>query len=203
MDRTRPLALADLDPDPFRQFGVWYEQARAEGVPYPEACAVATSTRDARPSARMVLLKEFDARGFVFATNYESRKGRELAENPNASLLFYWHPQGRQVRIEGTVERVSAEESEEIFGSRPRGSRISALASAQSRPVASRDEVLERVRRLESELAEREPARPAHWGGYRLVPAAIEFWQHDENRLHHRFVYTPENGGWRIQMLQP
>jgi len=203
VSRTRTLTLEDLVADPFRQFAVWYELARAEGVPYPEACAVATSGRDARPSVRMVLLKEFDTRGFVFATNYESRKGRELAENPNAALLFYWHLQGRQVRIEGAVARVSPEEADAIFADRPRGSRISALASQQSRPLVSRDELLERVRRLDSELAEREPERAGHWGGYRLDPIAIEFWQHEENRLHHRFVYRREHDGWRIEMLQP
>jgi len=201
--RDRPLTREELDADPFRQFGVWYEDARAEGVPFPDACAVATTTRDGRPSARMVLLKEFDSRGFVFATNYESRKGRELAESPHAALLFYWHLQGRQVRIEGEVERVSPAEADAIFLDRPRASRISALASQQSRPVASRDELLARVRRLEAELAEREVERPQHWGGYRVVPDAIEFWQHDDNRLHHRFVYTRAGAGWTIAMLQP
>jgi pyridoxamine 5'-phosphate oxidase len=201
--RERPLTRDDLDADPFRQFGVWYEEARAEGVPFPEACTVATTTRAGRPAARMVLLKEFDARGFVFATNYESRKGRELAESPHAALLFYWHLQGRQVRIEGAVERVSPEESDAIFLDRPRASRISALASDQSRPVGSRDELLERVRRLDQELAGREVARPEHWGGYRVVPDALEFWQHDDNRLHHRFVYTRSATGWTLGMLQP
>jgi pyridoxamine 5'-phosphate oxidase len=204
VNRTRTLTLEDLDPDPFLQFAVWYEEAQAEGVPYPEACAIATAGRDARPSVRMVLLKDFHDGGFAFATNYESRKGRELADNPQAALLFYWHPQGRQVRIEGRVERVPAEESDGIFLARPRAARISALASEQSRPIASREELDERVRQIESELENREPDRPDHWGGYRLTPSALEFWQHADDRLHHRFVYTREDGDtWRIQLLQP
>ena len=151
----------------------------------------------------MLLLKELDERGFVFATNYESRKGRDLAENPHAALLFYWHAQGRQVRVEGTVERLAPAESDAIFAARPRASRISAVASQQSRTLPSRDELLERVRLLEVELAGREVERPAHWGGYRLVPSAIEFWQHKDDRLHHRFVYRRGQDGWRIELLQP
>ena len=203
MERARPLSRDDLDPDPLRQFRAWYAQARAEGVPYPEACALATSGRDARPSVRMVLLKDFDGRGFTFATNYGSRKGGELAENPHAALLFYWHPQGRQVRIEGAVERLADDESDAIFHARPRAARISAVASEQSRPVTSREELLERVRGVEAELADREVARPSDWGGYRLRPAAIEFWQHAEDRLHHRFLYRSERDGWRVELLQP
>src|SRR5712692_8641720 len=130
--REQDLRREDLDADPIRQFQAWFEEARAEGVPLPEACTVATASADGRPSARMVLLKDVDERGFVFATNYESRKGGELAENPRAALLFYWHPLGRQVRVEGLVERVSPEESDAIFLARPRASRISALASRQS-----------------------------------------------------------------------
>lgn len=201
MSRARPLTREELDPDPLRQFAAWFEQAQAEGVPFPEACAVATSSADGRPSVRMVLLKDVRAGGFSFATNYESRKGRELAENPHAALLFYWHAQGRQVRIEGRVERLPAEESDEIFLARPRESRISALASEQSRPIASREELLERVRRLDAQHAE--PQRPEYWGGFRLTPAAIEFWQHDDDRLHHRFVYTRAGDGWRVETLQP
>jgi pyridoxamine 5'-phosphate oxidase len=151
----------------------------------------------------MVLLKDVDGRGFSFATSYESRKGRELAENPHASLLFYWHQQGRQVRIEGRVERVPAEESDETFLARPRASRISALASEQSRPIDSRDELLAKVRQVEEEHAGREVERPERWGAYRLIPEAIEFWQHADNRLHYRFVYRREGERWRIEMLQP
>jgi pyridoxamine 5'-phosphate oxidase len=201
--RTRPLARADLDADPFAQFRAWYEQAREEGVPAPEACALATSDRDGRPSARMVLLKDVDGRGFTFATNYESRKGRELVENPQAALLFYWHAQGRQVRVEGAVEMLTAGESDAIFAGRPRAARISALASEQSRPLRSRAELEERVASLAAELAERDVPRPERWGGYRLVPAAFEFWQHAEDRLHRRFAYSRDSGGWRIELLQP
>src|SRR5215831_642275 len=151
----------------------------------------------------MVLLKDVDARGFSFATSYTSRKGRELAENDGAALLFYWHPLGRQVRIEGRVERVSPEESDAIFAARPRDSRLSALASRQSEPIASRGELEERVRALEAELEGQEVERPDFWGGYRLAPEAFEFWQHRENRLHVRFAYTRAGDGWAITQLQP
>ena len=201
--QARTLTREELDSDPFRQFAAWYAEARDEGVPYPEACAIATSGLDARPSVRMVLLKDFDDDGFAFATNYESRKGRELAENPHAALMFYWQLQGRQVRIEGRVERVAPAESDAFFLSRPRPSRISALASEQSRAIASRDELLDRVRRLEVELAGREVERPEQWGAFRLFPDTIEFWQHADNRLHYRFVYRRADHAWRIEILQP
>jgi pyridoxamine 5'-phosphate oxidase len=201
--RECPLSPDSLDPDPIRQFGVWYEEARAEGVPMPEACALATSGLDGRPAARMVLLKGFDGHGFSFATNYGSRKGRELAENPHAALLFYWHSQGRQVRVEGAVERLGAGESDAVFLARPRAARISALASRQSHPLEARAVLEERVRRLEAELEGREVERPEFWGGFRVVPVAIEFWQHEDDRLHHRLVYRREGDDWRIQMLQP
>ncbi len=201
--RERELRREDLRPDPVGQFSAWFQEARADGVPLPEACALATAAAAARPSARMVLLKDVDERGFVFATNYESRKGRELAENARAALLFYWHAPGRQVRIEGSVERIDAAESDAIFLARPRASRISALASRQSEPLGSREELEERVRAHEAQLAGREVERPDFWGGYRLVPVEIEFWQHRENRLHIRFVYRRSDGGWEIEQLQP
>src|SRR5712692_3855343 len=169
--REQDLRREDLDADPIRQFQAWFEEARAEGVPLPEACTVATASADARPSARMVLLKDVDERGFVFATNYESRKGRELGRNRRAALLFYWHAVGRQVRVE-------AAESDEIFLARPRESRISALASRQSDPLESRAELEERVRALEARFEGREVERPGFWGGYRVVPDELEFWQH-------------------------
>jgi pyridoxamine 5'-phosphate oxidase len=202
-DRERHLRREDLVEDPVRQFAAWYGQAQAEGLPLPEACALATASEGGRPSVRMVLLKSVDERGFVFATGYESRKGRELAENADAALLFYWHPLGRQVRVEGRAERVSAEESNEIFRARPRASRISALASHQSEPLDSRDELEVRVRELERELDGREVERPKSWGGYRVVPDELEFWQHRANRLHVRFRYRRRGDAWEIDQLQP
>jgi len=192
-----------MDPDPLRQFQRWFDEARAAGIPLAEACAVATASAGGAPSARMVLLKAAEARGFVFATNYRSRKGRELADNPKASLLFYWHVLGRQVRVEGSVEQVDATESDEIWLARPRASRVSALASAQSEPVASREELEERVAALARELDGREVDRPEWWGGYRVVPDELEFWQHRDDRLHHRFRYRRRRDAWSIDELQP
>jgi pyridoxamine 5'-phosphate oxidase len=202
-ERERELRREQLHDDPIAQFVRWYDKARAEGLPLPQACALATASSDGRPSARMVLLKDVDERGFSFATSYASRKARELAENSRAALLFYWHPLGRQVRVEGTVERASAEESDAIFLARPRDSRISALASRQSEPLASRAELEARVGELTAELEGKEVERPDFWGGYRLVPDALEFWQHRENRLHIRFAYRRSDGGWTIDELQP
>jgi pyridoxamine 5'-phosphate oxidase len=201
--RERELRREDLLDDPIRQFVVWYEEAQAEGIPSPEACALATASRGGHPSVRMVLLKDVDERGFVFATSYASRKGRELAENAHAALLFHWHPLGRQVRVEGPVGQVSAAESDAIFLARPRESRISALASSQSEPLASRERLEARVRELAAELAGRDVERPPFWGGYRVVPEAVELWQHRENRLHIRFLYSREGDAWTIEQLQP
>jgi len=202
-ERERDLVRAELADDPVAQFAAWFAEARTAGLDAPESCALATATRDGRPSVRMVLLKSFDEDGFVFATGYTSRKGRELAENPLGALLFHWHPLGRQVRVEGAVERVSAAESDAIFRDRPRASRISALASRQSEPLGSREELEQRVRDLEAELVGREVGRPDFWGGYRLVPETVEFWQHRANRLHIRFVYRRTGQGWEIVELQP
>lgn len=188
----------DLDPDPLRQFAIWFEQAPE---PQPEAVAVATATLDGVPSVRMVLMKGFDERGFVFYTNYDSRKGRDLAANPRAALLFHWP--GRQVRIEGRVERTTLEESAAYARSRPRRSQLSALASAQSRTVASRAELERRV----VELARAYPDElPVHerWGGFRVAPDSYEFWEHRPDRLHDRFRYSRGPGGrWRIERLSP
>jgi pyridoxamine 5'-phosphate oxidase len=194
------LREADVDPDPLAQFGRWFDEAAAAGVYEPEAVALATASADGAPSARMVLMKGFDERGFRFFTNYESRKARELEANPRAALLFHWKELARQVRIEGPVARVSPAESAEYFASRALGSRLSAVASPQSRVIASREEL---ERRVEA-LAASDPAVPAHWGGYLLDPQVYELWQRGEHRLHDRLRYRrADGGGWVLDRLAP
>ena len=200
----RPLLERDADLDPLRMFQAWFEAARETGMELPEAVALATSTLDGAPSARMVLLKGADERGLVFFTSYLSRKSRELEANPRAALLFHWQPLGRQVRVEGPVERCSREETERYVRSRPRGSQISALASPQSEAVESREWLESRVAELAVRYADAEPPVPEHWGGYRLTPLEWEFWQHREDRLHDRLRYRQANGGgWSIERLAP
>jgi pyridoxamine 5'-phosphate oxidase len=201
-ERARPLREEDVDPDPLRQFERWFAEA-AEVVRAPEAAAVATATPDAAPSVRMVLLKRFDERGFVFFTHYDSRKGGELEANPRAALLVYWDPLGRQVRIEGAAEPVAREESEEYFRTRPRGAQIAARASRQSRALRSREELEQRVAELEREHEGEDVPLPESWGGIRIIPDMYEFWQHRESRLHDRLRYTRERGGWKIDRLSP
>ncbi len=196
------LGEADAEKDPFRQFAVWFEAALQAGLFEPNAMALATVDAAGRPSSRMVLLKGFDASGFTFFTNRESRKGRDLAANSRAALLFWWDRLHRQVRIEGEVEPIGDAESDAYFDSRPYGSRIGALASPQSRPIASRAVLEERFRAAEAEYPEH-PPRPACWGGYRVVPDRFEFWQGRTSRLHDRLVYLPEGGAWRIERLAP
>jgi pyridoxamine 5'-phosphate oxidase len=196
------LRREDLDPDPLRQFRRWFAQA-ADAVAVPEAVALATASDDGRPSARMVLLKRADERGLVFFSHYESRKGRELASNPWAALLFHWALPGRQVRVEGRVERLPALESDEYFATRPRDARIGAIASRQSEPLVSREELELRVAVLDRELAGVEPPRPETWGGYVVVPDAWEFWQHRDSRMHDRFRYRREGDTWTIERLAP
>lgn len=198
------LREEQLDPDPLRQFALWFEQAERAGVFEPEAMALATADGDGAPSARMVLLKGFDERGFRFFTNYESRKGRDLAENPRAALLFHWKEVGRQVRIEGPVERVPAAESSEYFATRAPASRLSALASPQSRVIGSRAELEASVERAREAVGDDPAEAPPHWGGYRLSPRVYELWQHGEHRLHDRLRYRREGASdWVIERLAP
>jgi pyridoxamine 5'-phosphate oxidase len=201
-DRARPLRRRDLDPDPLRQFERWYEEA-GRVLEFPEAVALATAPPGGQPSVRMVLAKHFDEHGFRFHTGLGSRKARELDATGRGALLFYWHPLGRQVRIEGRVERVSDDESEEYFRTRPRDGQIAAWASAQSEVIGSRDELERRVAELEREFEGREVPLPPHWGGYRLEPEVWEFWQHRDSRLHDRFRYRREAGDWMIERLSP
>jgi pyridoxamine 5'-phosphate oxidase len=190
------------DSDPLRQFAAWFAEAQAAGLRVPDAVALATSTREGEPSARMVLLKEFGDRGFVFYSNYESRKGRELDANPRAALLFYWDPLRRQVRIEGEVARLFEEESNAYFVTRPLGARLSAWASRQSDPVESRQALEDAVEELRGHVGEELDA-PPYWGGYLLRPSVFEFWQHRDDRLHDRLRYRRDGTAWVRDRLAP
>jgi pyridoxamine 5'-phosphate oxidase len=203
VEREAELRRADLASDPLEQFRSWFAEAGA-ALEVREAMVLATATRGGAPSARMVLLKGFDEHGLVFFSHYTSRKGRELEANPQAALLFHWSSLGRQVRVEGRVEHVSAEESDAYFATRPRDAQLGAVASRQSEPLGSRGELDERLAQLRSELGEGSVPRPGTWGGFRLVPAAWEFWQHRSSRLHDRFRYEREPPeAWRIERLFP
>jgi pyridoxamine 5'-phosphate oxidase len=203
-DFAEPLREEDADPDPVAQFHVWFAAAGQAGVRMPEAAAVATAADDGAPSVRMVLVKQADEHGFVFYTNYESRKAGELTVNPSAALLFYWDPLGRQVRIEGAVQRTTPEETAAYIRSRPPGSQLSALASPQSRPIESRATLETRVAELADRYAGTELPLPEAWGGFRLTPRTFEFWQNRDDRLHDRLLYRrrPE-GGWAMERLAP
>jgi pyridoxamine 5'-phosphate oxidase len=203
MEMFPALNKSDVDRNPIKQFAKWYDEATASGIAETDAMTLATATMDGRPSARIVLLKDFDDRGFVFFTNYESRKAKELAENPRACLVAYWLPVKRQVRIEGSVEQISEKESEDYFQTRPLGSRIGAWASNQSGIVESRDVLEQRYADLSERYGEDVP-RPPHWGGYRIHPEVIEFWQGRDNRLHDRLRYRLQvDGAWVIERLGP
>lgn len=197
------LEEKDLHPDPFTQFRSWLQEAVNAPLLEPTAMALATATKDGRPSARMVLLKQVDDRGFVFFTNYESRKGEELLHNPLAALLFYWDVLERQVRVEGEVERTSPELSREYFNSRPFASRIAATISHQSAVIGSRAELEQKFRELAEYYNGKEIPLPPFWGGFRLIPHTFEFWQGRENRLHDRIRYTKKENAWILERLSP
>jgi pyridoxamine 5'-phosphate oxidase len=198
------LSEGDFDPNPFVQFRKWFEAAHNARLHLPEAVALATATPEGKPSVRMVLLRGLDERGFVFFTNYESRKGIELVANPHAALMFYWGELERQVRIEGSVERISSGESDEYFRRRPWGSRISAWVSPQSRVIPNREVLETAYQELLAEYPEENIPRPPHWGGFRVIPTIVEFWQGGPNRLHDRLCYRlSEDGSWVIERLAP
>ena len=198
-----PLDEASAAHDPWHQFERWFEEARKSDSLDPNAMTLATATAEGVPCARTVLLKDFDENGFVFYTNYDSRKGRELAANSSACLLFFWPELARQVRIEGRVEKTSVEEADAYFKIRPLGSRRSAWASPQSERIESRKRLEDEIERVTERYGD-DPPRPPHWGGYRLVPTAIEFWQGRPNRLHDRLLYTrAASGAWHIERLAP
>jgi pyridoxamine 5'-phosphate oxidase len=200
---TRELSEQDLLPDPLALVQRWFAEAQAAGIEQADAMTLATATPDGRPSARAVLLKGVDARGFAFFTNYESRKARELDANPRAALVLLWTALHRQVRATGDVARLSAEESDEYFATRARGSQLGAWASDQSRPLPDRAALEQRWAALDERWAGTVVPRPPHWGGYRLEPDEIELWQGRANRLHDRFAYTRGPHGWNRERLQP
>ncbi len=198
------LSETDVHPNPFEQFKTWFDQAVAAQLPEPNAMTIATVTADGKPSARIVLLKDYDERGFVFYTNYKSHKGQQLVENPWGAIAFWWAELERQVRIEGRVEKVSPAESDAYFHSRPKGSQLGAWASNQSQVIESREVLEQQLQKLKEEYDNKEVPRPPHWGGFRVIPSEIEFWQGRPSRLHDRLLYQRgEDGSWKIQRLSP
>ncbi len=198
------LLESDLDKDPIKQFNKWYKEALSFNIPEADAMTLATSTQDGRPSSRIVLLKGATKNGFIFFTNYQSRKGLEIAQNPFGAINIFWKEIKRQVRIEGIIERIDGEFSDKYFTSRPRGSQIGAWASPQSNKIANREILDQRARELEIKFKDREIPRPKQWGGYSLIPELVEFWQHRQNRLHDRIQYTlSKEGKWLMERLAP
>jgi len=200
---SQPFNKSDVDPDPITQFKRWFDEAARSAQPDVEAMTLSTATPDGRVTARIVLLKGCDERGFVFFTNYESRKSREMMSNPRVALTFYWHTLHRQIRIEGVVDKVTPEESEEYFQTRPRGSQIGAWASPQSEEIADREGLERRVDETEARFKDQPIKCPPFWGGFRVKPERIEFWQGRESRLHDRILYTRLDNEWRISRLAP
>ena len=201
---SSPLHRQRLDADPFQQFRRWLTDAEQTGIELANAMTLATADRNGKPAARIVLLRGIDERGFAFFSNYQSRKGQELEENPFAALVFYWPELARQVRIEGIVELLSSAESDHYFASRPRGHQLEAHASAQSQVIASRQCLEQEFNKVEQQFARRDVPRPPHWGGYRVVPQVLEFWQQGDHRLHDRLRYRrSEQTGWVIERLAP
>jgi pyridoxamine 5'-phosphate oxidase len=203
MKKKSPLQEKSFDADPFRQFGIWYAERLKTKVVYPDSVTLATSTADGHVSARTVLLKEYNHAGFVFFTNYNSKKGQQLSQNPKAAMLFYWAESGRQVRVEGVVEKISEAESEEYFKTRPWESQVGAWASEQSKVIPDRAYLEKRVAHYTAEFSDNRVPRPSHWGGFRLVAEWMEFWQEGEFRLHDRIAYQWAGNGWRSERLSP
>lgn len=203
MSSSKFLSEKNIKKNPIEQFSLWYKQSLKTGFLHPDAMTLATASKDGKPSARIVLLKSFDEDGFVFFTNYSSRKGKELIKNQYASLVFYWDRIDKQVRIEGSVKKVSLKESEEYFHSRPRGSQLGALASEQSGVIKDRKSLLIKFEELSNKYEGKEIPMPGNWGGFKLIPNYFEFWQSRDNRLHDRLRYMKTKSGWKIQRLAP
>jgi pyridoxamine 5'-phosphate oxidase len=201
--KLQTLLEVDVSPDPFIQFGKWWEEAMKSEIDEVNAMTLATADKNNIPSARIVLLKGYDKNGFIFFTNYQSHKGEQLLQNPNACLVFFWKELERQIRITGTVEKISGQESDAYFSSRPAGSRIGAWASPQSSVIANRIVIEEKLKDFEQQFGDNNIPRPPHWGGYIVKPVQMEFWQGRPNRLHDRMQYTLQEGSWVIERLAP
>lgn len=202
-NENNDFSESNLSHDAIQQFEIWFNEALEVNATDANSMTLATCSKDCKPSARTVLLKDYDSNGFVFFTNYSSRKGKELIENPNAAILFFWRELGRQIRIEGTIEKVTTQESEDYFHSRPVDSQIAALASHQSSVISDRKALENKFDELKEMYKDRIIPLPEYWGGFRLIPETIEFWKGRQNRMHDRFRYTKKSGGWIIERLAP